>query len=65
MLESYLQSGAQEWNYPLKRGSRGSSSCLKEQDLLVPGLSLTDSCLGWEETESLLVEIAELLKRSF
>ncbi len=36
MMESYLQTGRQE------------VSCGKD---IVPGLSITDACLGWEETE--------------
>jgi len=44
MLESHLRPGSQPW--------RGNGSA-------EPGISLTDPCLGWEETRALLGEIAE------
>ncbi|MGE4286448.1 MAG: 3-deoxy-7-phosphoheptulonate synthase [Phycisphaerae bacterium] len=43
MLESYLEPGSQ----PLKLGS------------LSPRISVTDSCIGWEETEELLLRLTE------
>jgi len=44
LLESHLRTGKQTW----RRGAR-----------LEYGLSITDACLGWEETKSLLYEAAE------
>jgi 3-deoxy-7-phosphoheptulonate synthase len=49
MLESNLETGSQAW-------SHGAS--------LRRGVSITDACLGWAETEDLLYEIAETVKRS-
>lgn len=50
MLESFIKQGAQKLD-------------LKNRDLLdMEGLSITDSCLGWEETESLLLRLAQELK---
>ncbi len=48
MLESYLVTGRQEIPADPSR--------------LRPGLSVTDACLGWEETEALVREIHNLLK---
>ena len=48
MLESFLQAG--------KQGMEGPEGCGLEY-----GLSITDPCLSWEQTEALLVEIHELL----
>jgi len=47
MLESYLETGRQE--VPADPGA------------LRPGLSITDACLGWDETEKLIRETAEQL----
>jgi len=44
MLESNLKPGKQTWR-------KGES--------LAYGVSITDACLGWEETEALLYELAE------
>jgi len=44
LVESNLKPGKQAW---------------KEGAKLEPGVSLTDSCIGWEETEKLLLEAAE------
>jgi len=44
LLESNLRPGRQDWQ-------PGRS--------LERGVSITDACLGWEETEKLLFEIAE------
>ncbi len=44
MLESHLRPGSQPWS-----GNGGAE----------PGISLTDPCLGWEETRDLLREISE------
>jgi 3-deoxy-7-phosphoheptulonate synthase len=44
MLESHLEPGSQPW----RAGAR-----------LEPGVSITDPCIGWGETEALLYEIAE------
>jgi 3-deoxy-7-phosphoheptulonate synthase len=49
MLESNLQAGRQSW-------SQGAT--------LRHGVSITDACLGWEETADLLHEIAEAVKLS-
>ncbi len=49
MLESHLHAGAQSW----KPGAR-----------LRYGVSITDACIGWSETEDLLHEIAEAVKVS-
>jgi 3-deoxy-7-phosphoheptulonate synthase len=48
MIESHLQPGKQE----LKPGVRPA-----------PGVSITDACLGWEETEALLRELAAASRR--
>jgi 3-deoxy-7-phosphoheptulonate synthase len=45
MLESFLKEGSQPFNKP--------------EDLEY-GLSLTDSCIGWEETEQLITHIAKM-----
>jgi 3-deoxy-7-phosphoheptulonate synthase len=45
MLESNLNPGKQTW---------------KQGISLVHGVSITDACLGWEETEALLPELAEM-----
>ena len=47
MLESHLETGRQDW--ALGRPLRR-------------GVSLTDPCLGWEETETLLEEVAERVR---
>jgi 3-deoxy-7-phosphoheptulonate synthase len=44
MLESHLEAGSQSW----RPGAR-----------LEPGVSITDACIGWDETEKLLYEAAE------
>jgi 3-deoxy-7-phosphoheptulonate synthase len=43
-LESHLRPGSQPW----RPGAR-----------LAFGVSITDACIGWEETERLLLEVAE------
>ena len=43
MLESHLRPGRQDW---------------KPGAALEPGISITDGCIGWEETETLLQELA-------
>jgi 3-deoxy-7-phosphoheptulonate synthase len=48
MLESNLETGRQD---------------LVPGQPLKPGLSITDSCLGWKETESLLLASADALRR--
>ena len=48
MLESFLQAGKQGMDGPEGLG-------------LEYGLSITDSCISWEQTESLLTEIHQLL----
>jgi len=47
MLESYLETGRQD---------QVAGQPLK------PGLSITDPCLGWDETEKLLLETAEQIR---
>jgi 3-deoxy-7-phosphoheptulonate synthase len=47
MLESHLREGRQDW----RPGAR-----------LRPGVSITDACIGWEETEDLVGEIAETVR---
>jgi 3-deoxy-7-phosphoheptulonate synthase len=49
MLESNLEAGSQAWT----PGAR-----------LRRGVSITDPCMGWDETEGLLHEIAETVKRA-
>jgi 3-deoxy-7-phosphoheptulonate synthase len=49
MLESHLEAGSQRW-------SPGAA--------LRHGVSITDACIGWNETEDLLHEIAEAVKLS-
>jgi len=46
MMESYLQTGRQE------------VACEKD---IVPGLSITDACLGWAETEAAIRKACEIL----
>jgi 3-deoxy-7-phosphoheptulonate synthase len=46
MLESNLNPGKQAW---------------KEGVALQHGVSITDACLGWEETATLLMELAEAM----
>ena len=46
MLESQLQPGKQRW----KLGSRPRA-----------GVSITDACIGWNETEDLLYATAEVV----
>ena len=46
MLESNLNSGKQTW---------------KQGVSLAHGVSITDACLGWEETAALLMELAEAI----
>jgi 3-deoxy-7-phosphoheptulonate synthase len=48
MLESNLETGRQD---------------LIPGQPLKPGLSITDACLGWAETEKLVLESAEKLRR--
>jgi 3-deoxy-7-phosphoheptulonate synthase len=46
MLESNLNPGKQTW---------------KQGTALAHGVSITDACLGWDETESLLSELADMI----
>jgi 3-deoxy-7-phosphoheptulonate synthase len=46
MLESNLNPGNQTW----QQGKE-----------LAHGVSITDACLGWEDTEALLTELADLI----
>jgi 3-deoxy-7-phosphoheptulonate synthase len=48
MLESFLQAGQQ--------GMKGPNG-----DGLEYGVSITDPCISWEQTEQLLAEIHQLL----
>ena len=47
MLESYLKTGKQN---------------MTDRSNLTYGLSITDGCLGWQETEELILEAFESLK---
>ena len=47
MLESNLKPGNQSW---------------KEGAKLEYGLSITDACIGWDETEALLLDVSEAVK---
>jgi len=49
MVESNLEAGAQTW---------------KPDGQLTRGVSITDACLGWDETEALLDEVAEAVRRT-
>ena len=49
MIESHLQPGRQD---------------LKPGVALQPGVSITDGCIGWEETEALLREIAAAVREA-
>jgi 3-deoxy-7-phosphoheptulonate synthase len=46
MLESNLSPGKQAW---------------KEGVALQHGVSITDACLGWDETASLLTDLADMI----
>ena len=48
MLESYIKQGNQPIN--------------ADHGKMIPGLSLTDACLGWQETEATIMEAYENLK---
>jgi 3-deoxy-7-phosphoheptulonate synthase len=48
LLESNLKPGKQTW---------------KEGSTLEYGVSITDACIGWDETETLLYEMAEVVGR--
>jgi len=48
MLESFLETGRQD---------------LIPGKALLPGLSITDSCVGWAETERLILESAEKMRK--
>jgi 3-deoxy-7-phosphoheptulonate synthase len=47
MLESHLRAGRQAWGLGTP---------------LAYGVSITDPCIGWEETEALLREAAETVR---
>ena len=49
MLESNLEPGRQDW----------SPGCTLRR-----GVSITDACIGWEATETLLNELAEAARRT-
>lgn len=51
MMESFLQAGAQKID------------TLQPQNLDISGLSITDPCLSWENTEELLLELAQRIPR--
>lgn len=42
MMESYMKTGRQD---------------ISEKGKMIPGLSITDSCLGWKETEAAIIEL--------
>ena len=48
MLESNLLPGKQSW---------------KPASAMTRGVSITDACIGWEETETLLLELADQVRR--
>ena len=48
MLESFLETGRQD---------------LRPDGSYLPGISITDSCLGWAETEQLLLQSADKLRK--
>jgi 3-deoxy-7-phosphoheptulonate synthase len=50
MMESFIKTGCQEVDES------------KPQALDLGGLSITDPCLGWDETESFLISLAQRLK---
>ena len=47
MMESYMKTGRQDMG----------------NGAIIPGLSITDPCLGWPETEALILETAEMLRQ--
>ena len=47
MIESHLHEGRQD---------------LKPGVALQPGMSITDACIGWEQTESVLRELAAAVR---
>lgn len=49
MLESYIKMGSQP---------------IAKKGQMIPGLSVTDPCLGWPETRDLILESAEFLRKS-
>ena len=49
MLESYMKTGRQD---------------MDNKAAIIPGLSITDPCLGWPETEELILRTAEMLRTS-
>jgi 3-deoxy-7-phosphoheptulonate synthase len=48
LLESHLHAGRQDWT---------------PNGTLRYGVSITDACMGWDDTEALLVEIADAVRR--
>jgi 3-deoxy-7-phosphoheptulonate synthase len=48
MVESHLQPGRQD---------------LKSGVALLPGVSITDGCIGWEQTEEVLRELAAAARK--
>ena len=48
MLESYIKNG----NQPIAKKGQ-----------MIPGLSVTDPCLGWEETKDLILKSADFLRK--
>ena len=46
MIESYIEDGNQK---------------ITEADDMIYGKSITDPCLGWEKSEKLILEIADIL----
>jgi phospho-2-dehydro-3-deoxyheptonate aldolase len=48
MLESYIKNG----NQPIAKKGQ-----------MIPGLSVTDPCLGWQETKELILKSAEFLRK--
>ena len=50
MLESNLVEGNQK---------------ISSRDKLIYGKSITDSCIGWEETENIILDLDDTLKKAY
>lgn len=57
MLESFLVEGRQDLNQAASRGPEASV-----RDGLVFGQSITDACIGWEDTERAIAELAAAVR---
>ena len=66
MIESNLEPGCQPFPPKMRgRAQRGASKRLKVLSRLRYGVSITDACLGWPETESLVREVHSALAARF